>query len=189
MAAIFINYRSGDDAYAAALLDILLSNSYGANEVFRASRSIEPGDDYAKAIISAIEECDVFLAIIGARWHETIAKSTYKQDERPGDWVVHEISCALKAGVKVVPVLLAGAQRPNESHLPDSIKEVAQYQYLRFDYRNIENDFLNIIAKLAGVIERGTRDQTVDSGSLRLNIGAILGIFQDLSERINKLEK
>jgi hypothetical protein len=45
LAAIFINYRSQSEAYAAALLDERLSNRFGSNQVFRASRSIDAGDD------------------------------------------------------------------------------------------------------------------------------------------------
>src|SRR5580698_5953711 len=52
---IFLCYRSQVDAYAAALLDHLLSEHFGADNVFRASRSIKPGEDYRKALSAAAE--------------------------------------------------------------------------------------------------------------------------------------
>jgi hypothetical protein len=45
MTKIFLCYRSGDDAYAATLLDEKLSAVVGRQNVFRDNRSVEPGQN------------------------------------------------------------------------------------------------------------------------------------------------
>lgn len=52
---IFINYRKGGGAYAAALLDALLSERFGEDQVFRAAKSVVAGSDFAE---SHTESCE-----------------------------------------------------------------------------------------------------------------------------------
>ena len=63
-----MSYRREETAYPAAwLFDRLPANSAGT----RFSEDvdwIEPGDDFAEVITTAVESCDVLLALIGRRW-------------------------------------------------------------------------------------------------------------------------
>jgi len=51
---VFINYRNEDEPFGAVLVDHELSVRFGEDRVFRASRSIRPGEDFATAILSAV---------------------------------------------------------------------------------------------------------------------------------------
>ncbi|MGW2508490.1 TIR domain-containing protein [Streptomyces scopuliridis] len=145
VAQIFINYRKEGGAYAAALLDELLSNRFGEDQIFRAARSIAPGSDYAESILEAVAACGVLLVIIDGGWLEKINSDT--RDPSSGqDWVLREIEEAFKHGRTVIPVLLSGAERLDEEALPETLARVARLQYLRFDYRNIRQD-VNFIAE------------------------------------------
>lgn len=154
MARIFLCYRSGDDAYAAVLLDEKLSEVFGRNEVFRASRSIEPGESYSEVIGRALKECDTMLVIIGPRWAESIGDADGRPESAGQDWVRTEISTALGNDVRVIPLLLSRTPRLDPQHLPRDIADLANRQYLMFDHRNITGCLDQLIAALR------TRDRT-----------------------------
>ncbi|MFE3552184.1 toll/interleukin-1 receptor domain-containing protein [Streptomyces kronopolitis] len=139
MSKIFINYRREGGAYAAALLDELLSRRFGENQVFRAARSLAPGSDYSNSILAAVVECAVMLVVIDKGWVEKFESEVCSSSVKRS-WVVEEIEEAVKNSRTIIPVLLAGARNPIEERLPKGIARVARLQYLRFDYRNTRQD-------------------------------------------------
>ncbi|WP_166682927.1 TIR domain-containing protein [Streptomyces aquilus] len=145
VAEIFINYRKEGGAYAAALLDELLSSRFGERHIFRAARSIAPGSDYSESILEAVAGCAVLLVIIDSEWLDRLNPEARDSTPRK-DWVLREIEEAFKWERTVVPVLLSGAECLDEGKLPQSLARVARLQYLRFDYRNIRQD-VNFIAE------------------------------------------
>jgi len=66
--AIFINYRNGDEEATATAIDQELRRRFGRDQVFRASRSIPPGEDYVPALLTAVRDSEVLLAVVGSRW-------------------------------------------------------------------------------------------------------------------------
>lgn len=96
LSRIFLSYRCGDSAYAAALLDERLSRTFGPDQVFRASRSVQPGDTYSDAILQTLKQCAVVLVIIGPRWAEQTDASGTRLLDNDSDWVRTEIATALK---------------------------------------------------------------------------------------------
>lgn len=52
MALVFINYRTLDQPGYATLIDRELVEQFGAQVVFRDSRSIRPGSDFASTILA-----------------------------------------------------------------------------------------------------------------------------------------
>ncbi|MGW2417118.1 toll/interleukin-1 receptor domain-containing protein [Streptomyces tubercidicus] len=139
MSKIFINYRREGGAYAAALLDELLSRRFGENQVFRAARSLAPGSDYSKSILAAVVECAAMLVVIDEGWVEKFESEVCSPPVKRS-WVVEEIEEAVKNTRTIIPVLLAGVRNPIEERLPKGISRVARLQYLRFDYRNTRQD-------------------------------------------------
>jgi hypothetical protein len=146
---VFISYRRCDDAYAAALLDSELRIRFGADEVFRASRSIPPGADYKKAIKAALQESDAIVVVVGRRWEENFRGRDPAEDD-----VLHEIVMAGWYGAAIVPVLLTGVNRLAEMRLPDQLDGIERLQYLRFDYRAIDQDAGRIAKELKRVKAR-----------------------------------
>ena len=76
-------------------------------QVFFASRSIRPGDDFTEAIPAGLDRCSVLLAVIGANWLTVTDGSGRPRIELDDDWVREEIRIALRDGLRVV------AQRPH----------------------------------------------------------------------------
>ncbi|MBT3090590.1 toll/interleukin-1 receptor domain-containing protein [Streptomyces sp. CYG21] len=153
VARVFINYRRGEGAYAAALLDELLSAHFGEERVFRAAKSIKAGADFATSILEAVGECHVMLVIVDPGWSSRFTPS----DRRPSpsqDWVRREIEEAIRLDRTVVPVLLSGAERLRQDDLPEELTRLACAQYLRFDYRQARQDAMYIAEQLGRVSPR-----------------------------------
>jgi TIR domain len=145
VALVFISYRRCDDAYAAALLDLTLSSWLGAENVFRASRSIPPGVDFEVTIKDAVRRANVMLVVIGPRWEENFRK-------RDTDHLLNEITMAAWHGVPLVPILLNGVKPLATMRLPAELDGFDRRQYLTFDYRTFESDASHIAQALEGVI-------------------------------------
>jgi TIR domain len=148
MTKIFLCYRSGDDAYAAALLDEKLSDVIGRQNVFRASRSVKPGESYSEAIMTALKVCDTVLVVIGPTWREHINKSGDQEPSTQDDWVRIEIATALRHGKQVIPLLLSRTPRLTAHDLPQDISDMAYKQYLKFEHRNMHMDLARLVAAL-----------------------------------------
>lgn len=160
MAQIFLCYRSGDDAYAAALLDDKLSAIFGPDHIFRASRSIRPGQNYSDAIMHALEECQTMLVLIGPHWADRLTAPDTHPSTDDTDWVRIEIATALKNHSRVIPVLLSRATRLVKNHLPPEIADLAYHQYLTFEHRNVERDLDQLVAALTASEPGPTRTAT-----------------------------
>ncbi|MFD7129440.1 MULTISPECIES: toll/interleukin-1 receptor domain-containing protein [Streptomyces] len=162
MAQIFINYRRDGGAYTAALLDELLSKHFGETQVFRAAKSIIAGSDYVAAILKAIRGCDAMLVIVDDHWLEKFETGNYISSP-DSDWVLREIEEAFKWERIVIPVLLSGVNRLREEDLPVALTKLATLQYLRFDYRNIQQDSIYMAKQLVRVCPGITEERDLHS--------------------------
>ncbi|MEP6585069.1 MAG: toll/interleukin-1 receptor domain-containing protein, partial [Ginsengibacter sp.] len=121
---IFINYRVHDTAGETGRLVDRLKQYFYEDQIFMDIDKIEPGVDFTKAISKSLESCDIMLAIIGPHW---LGKDSDKDSSRiknPNDWVKLEISTALQRDIRVVPVLVDGAQLPASEELPAELQSL-----------------------------------------------------------------
>jgi hypothetical protein len=129
MPHVFINYRTGDGERTAALLDQELSRRFGQDRVFRASRSIAPGQAYPEVLLTALRRSSVLLAVVGPDWTNFRSRL---QD--PDDWVRKEIETAFECGLIVVPVLDGRkTDRLSGATLPPELARLADLQSVPFD--------------------------------------------------------
>ncbi|GAA1996871.1 FxSxx-COOH system tetratricopeptide repeat protein [Catenulispora subtropica] len=138
-APIFVNFRNGDDPYAAWTVQRMLGDRFGPRAVFRSSESIPPGADWEATIWHHHRGCAVFLAVIGPRWL-TIADDRGRRLHQPGDWVREEIAEALRAKKLVIPLLVSGAARPTAKDLPEDLVEMVRLQTVAMDHRGRTTD-------------------------------------------------
>ena len=148
MAGIFVNYRGRDSAWAV-LLDRELTERFGQEKVFRASRSIRAGDDFVSRILDAVRSSSVLLAVIGPDWATGTGSAGRCRLQEPGDWVRREIAEAFVAGIPVVPVLTGAACSPAAADLPADIVRLARCQYLRLHHRSVAEDIDRITRELS----------------------------------------
>ena len=136
---IFMSYRREDTAYPAGWLFDRLTSHFGRGQVFKDIDSIELGDDFVEVITTAVESCDVLLAVIGDRWLTITDQDGQRRLDNPDDFVRLEIEAALTRNVRVIPILVEGARMPHADELPASLAGLVRRQALdlspsRFDF-------------------------------------------------------
>jgi hypothetical protein len=146
MTRVFISYRTGDDNFAAALLDGRLSARFGAGNVFRDSRHLAPGVDFEPELWRNLAGCSVVVAVIGPRW--LTGSGTTNRLQRPTDFVRRELELALRLDLPIVPLLLDDTARPDPSDLPDSLVPLIGRQETRIRARSVEADLQAVVDRL-----------------------------------------
>jgi len=145
--AVFVNYRGPDSAWAV-LLDRELTELFGPEKVFRAGRSIRPGDDFVDRILTAVRTSSVLLAVIGPDWVTATGHDGHRRLSDPQDWVRREIAAAFDAGIPVVPVRIGQATLPGAAELPADIARLARCQYLPLSEQSASGDIERIAQEL-----------------------------------------
>jgi multiple sugar transport system substrate-binding protein len=118
---IFISYRRQETAWPARQLYDVLVEHFPAEQVFKDVDNIDPGDEFVERITSAVESCDVLLALIGPNWLTITNKKGQRRLDDPKDYVRLEIETALTRKIRVIPILVDDAQMPGEDELPPTV--------------------------------------------------------------------
>jgi hypothetical protein len=149
-AGIFISYRRDESRHAAGRLAEDLSQTFGADHIFRDVEGIELGVEFAKSLEKALAACSVMLVLIGPQWlNMTDHKRGGRRLEQPDDWIRQEIATALKRDVRVVPVLLEGATLPEASELPEDIRSLVGRQAMELSDARWRGDLQRLVDALA----------------------------------------
>lgn len=126
MSRIYLSYRRMDaPAYAGRLFDHL-SRHFGPDAVFMDLDDIARGQDFALAIDSALNACEVVLVVIGKGWVSCTGQDGRRRLEDPKDWVRLEVVATLRRNVLVVPVLVDGARIPDPADLPEELRPLCR---------------------------------------------------------------
>lgn len=150
---IFISYRRDDSAgYAGRLFDYLTAH-FGEKNIFMDVDTIQPGEDFRKAVSNAVGTCDVVLVVIGKQWLSIADAQGRRRLDNPQDWVRVEIASALAdPRVRVIPVLVREAGIPGTDELPDDLKELSWRNASELSDTRFQHD----ARKLIEVIERAS---------------------------------
>ncbi len=149
---IFITYRREESAWQADRLFGLLEARFGEGMVFRDVASIQPGDKFAEVINAAVARCDVLLALIGSAWSTATGKDGRRRLADPEDFVRLEIEGALRHDVRVIPVLIDGAQMPRRADLPASLADLVELQAFELALSHFGPDTEQLIRALEGYV-------------------------------------
>ncbi|HYU58323.1 MAG TPA: toll/interleukin-1 receptor domain-containing protein [Actinomycetota bacterium] len=123
---IFISYRRDDAAgHAGRLYDALVEH-YGEDKVFMDLAVIEPGVDFVDVIHEGVGSCDVVLTLIGRNWLAATDAKGRRRLENPEDFVRLELETALHREIRVIPLLVQGAQMPGSDELPATLSRLAR---------------------------------------------------------------
>jgi hypothetical protein len=125
MSSIFLSYRRTDAPGHAGRLYDRLVDRFGEASVFKDLDSMEPGADFGEVIEDTVARCDALIAVIGRDWLAADEGGLRRLDS-PDDWVRLEIGNALKRKVRVIPVLVEGAQMPSAADLPADLQALAR---------------------------------------------------------------
>ena len=144
MASVFISYRKdgADKAHSLHLAEDL-RKALGPEEVFRDEKGLGLGR-FEDQIQDAVEACRAMVVAIGPVWVERI-----EDLQRPKDWVRRELEAALERGILMVPVLLGDAKLPDDPVLPDSLRELLDFQIVPIQSKHWKEDVAALSSALA----------------------------------------
>ena len=171
---IFISYRRSDTQDAVGRVYDRLCENFGRHCVFKDIDSIPIGEDFVQCVKHAISESRCALVFIGKDWTTctNAAGDTRIDDER--DPVRVEIELALRAGCKVIPVLVDDTEMPGEKILPEAIREFARLNAARV---RTGQDFEVDICRLFNAIDDKKRiieNVNVSKGKIALVCGFLV---------------
>ena len=189
---IFINYRREDVANIAFTISNSLKSEFGAANVFFDREKIPLDSSFPKEIDKALDDCIIFIPIIGKNWLRILKE---RQTENEEDFVLNEIDRALIKGISVIPVLIDDTLMPSKKELPSNVKSLAEKQAFSIatDPKRLPNDMDNFVIKLRGVynkngcwskLRRVSKMNAFKYGSYLLLIG--LAIFLVIKFSVNK---
>ncbi len=128
MSKIFISYRRDDARGYAHAIHSQLRRYFNADQLFIDVDTILPGQDFVEILENAVSSCNVFIAVIGSDWLNISNEDGQRRLDDPSDFVRIEIESALKQGTDIIPVLLHGAEMPSSDELPETIKQLTNFQ-------------------------------------------------------------
>ncbi|MCE7003457.1 toll/interleukin-1 receptor domain-containing protein [Kibdelosporangium philippinense] len=153
MGGVFVNYRTGDGDWAAALIARELAAKFGQENVFYASKSIQVGEDFTSRILQGLRQCKILLVVIGQQWLTKTDRQGLRRLDNPEDWVRREIIEAFTCGLRVIPVFLDSTEVISERDLPGELASLARCQYLRLHHRNDDRDVARLLDEVGTILD------------------------------------
>lgn len=152
MTQVFLNYRTVDEPFGAALLDQALSDEFGSSAVFFASKSIPLGADWEKEMFEAVSRSAALLAVMGRNWLNAADEQGRRRIDDRNDFVRREILAALKLGIQIVPVRLELPRRIPKEELPAPLRPLAELQGIEIRFRSTGPDIATLARKLRQLV-------------------------------------
>ena len=164
---IFISYRRGDTTiYAGRLFDSLCMR-LGDEEVFMDLDAIEPGADFVEHIEREVGSCEVLLALIGRDWVDACDADGNRRLEDPADWVRLELETGLNRDIRVIPVLVQGAEMPRADQLPGDLAKLARRNALDIGDTRWRYDFDRLMEVIEKVLEGNSVPKAIELSGVR----------------------
>jgi hypothetical protein len=164
MTGIFISYRREDSGpYAGRLYDALVSH-FGRDGMFFDVDAIGPGEDFREVIQRTCSSCKILLAVIGKQWATVCDKNGRLRLESKNDTLRIEIALALQNGLRVIPVLVGGAEMPDESALPEDLQALAYRNAWDVSDKRFHQDVQTLVDVLKKTLESVPQGMPVSAG-------------------------
>lgn len=137
---LFISYRRGDSKdFAGRLADRLRAESQ-IDEIFLDIDAIEPGEPFKDKIARSMKKSAVCLVLIGREWLGEAASGASARIFDDNDFVRMEVAEALSGAVKVIPVLVNGADMPEASQLPPDLQRLPSLNAISVRHESFRRD-------------------------------------------------
>ena len=173
MAGIFVSYRRDDAAHVTGRIADALAARVGRENVFVDVDSVAPGEDFVRKIDTTIRASDIFLAVIGVNWLNASTAQGQRRIDLPGDFIRLEVSIALAAGVRVIPVLVDGASMPRAEELPEDIRQLVRHNAVFINHATFARDVRELIDQL-NLPHASHRRKPINPLALPLGAGAVV---------------
>jgi len=175
---IFINYRRGDEPGFTHALFGQLEQSFPKDRLFMDVDSISPGVDFVHEIEDQVSKCKILLAVIGPDWLNFADENTGERRlDNKNDYVRIEIEAALNRDIRVIPVLINGAEMPVEADLPTGLKLLARRNAIRISHDRFRSDVQRLTSSIQEVLGEVTPPKLTPIPRPSLLSARILGLL------------
>jgi hypothetical protein len=169
---VFISYRRQDSSASCGRIYDRLIAELGVTNVFRDIDSLAPGDVFAQKIRDCINQCDIFIVLIGKQWLSAVNEEGRRRLDDPADFVRMELLEAAIQGKPVFPTLVEGAQMPSPGGLPPELAFVSHRNAIEITDSHFASDMKRLIDAVAiasnGIDKDGRRKSYPSSGEDKL---------------------
>lgn len=173
---IFISYRRDDDPAFAARVRDGLAAKFGKSALFMVVDNLLAGQRFDDELAKALKECDVLVAIMGAKWIDVLAAKTALGER---DYMREEVGAALQRRIVVIPVRVGRdgtlAPLPRPADLPDDIRELVQHQKHDVVHEKFGRDVADLAEAIATV--RRSKSRPKRWPVVVAAVAAIVGLF------------
>jgi formylglycine-generating enzyme required for sulfatase activity len=126
---IFISYRRSDTGGVAGRLFDTLKGQFGRNKVFLDSDGIDAGERFTKRLRTELGSAAVLLVLVGKNWLKQFNDVHQRRIDLEDDWVRREIEIGLREEIRIIPLLVDGADMPGQkAGLDPSISDFCEIQ-------------------------------------------------------------
>jgi hypothetical protein len=159
MDIVFISYRREDsEGFACSLFQSLVGR-FGKDHVFMDVEAIGLGMDFVDPIDSSLADCGALLVLIGKEWVGCTDEQGRRRLEKEDDLVRTELAKAIERNVRVIPILVKGAQMPKADELPEELRSLTRRQALELRHERWDHD----VDHLATALEQALGLQRIDT--------------------------
>ncbi|MEM9313204.1 MAG: toll/interleukin-1 receptor domain-containing protein [Pseudomonadota bacterium] len=138
---VFISYRRSDSPNAAWSVYLALTRIMPSSMIFFDVEDIQPGENFAESIESALRSCRYVLAIVGERWLEIDESTGLPRLFDEHDFVRQELRYALKNKKTIIPILFdSGEAVLKNAKLPEELKAFGLLNAIKPTHENLIND-------------------------------------------------
>jgi len=117
---VFISYQRADSGSAAGRIYDNLSLMLGKDSLFKDVDSILIGQNFEEEIAKAINECMIFLIIVGKNFN------IGQELKKPNNYVRIEIETALSRNKPIIPIFVDGGLMPELETLPSELHSITK---------------------------------------------------------------
>jgi formylglycine-generating enzyme required for sulfatase activity len=158
---IFLNYRRDDSRWPTLSLYNLLAQVFPREQLFMdVEGHIRPGDDFVEVLEQQVSACEVMIVVIGPQWLSLTDEGGSPRIADTRDFVHIEIATALARKIRVIPVLVDGANMPKEGALPEPLKALTRRQAIRLSHDRFGADGQGVVKALQEIIGGNMRDDS-----------------------------
>jgi hypothetical protein len=157
LAGAFISYRLAAESHVTARITQQLARHFGADRFFRDVDTMTPGPFYTRAILRALVDSVVLVAVLGPDWSTLAGADGGPRLEDPHDWVRLEVGWAARLNIPIVLVLLDDAEAPTPEQLPAEVAPLAKARPIRVRHDHLRTDLAQLTGALATYLPRPAR--------------------------------
>jgi len=153
MSVIFINYRRNDSAAYAGRIYDRLAKHFGHENCFMDIDHIAPGEDFKQVIQEKLSAVKIAVVLIGKQWLNIKDDNGQRRLDNPDDLVRLEIATLLARDIRVVPVLVGGADIPDAAQLPEPLVPLTKRSAYEISDTRFHADIDRLIQALEEIVD------------------------------------